>query len=275
MKNIVIDLWTGDQLDQNENPSNQPKLETYILKGDKKRPAVLICPGGGYGFLSEREAEPIAIAWNEAGYHAFILYYTIKPEMHLQPLLDASQAMCIIRENAESWHVHSDQIAVCGFSAGGHLAASLGVHWDKTYLQKEGIEIGKNKPNALILSYPVISSGDYLHQGSYTNLLGEHAKTELLHDMSLEHHVSSNTPPTFLWHTVEDESVPVENSLLFAQGLRKENVPFELHIYPKGVHGLSLATAETATDERLADAHVATWLDLCKQWLAEVFQKGV
>ncbi|MDC3415906.1 alpha/beta hydrolase [Aquibacillus salsiterrae] len=272
MINMEMKIWENTKQWRVED-TNIPRLETYVLKGETERPAVLICPGGGYAHLSEREAEPIALAFNEAGFHAFVLYYTVTPKNYEQPIQDVARAMCIIRDRAETWKVQSDKIAVCGFSAGGHLAASLGVHWDKEHLyQVEGIEVGKNKPNALILSYPVISAGPNRHQGSFDNLLGDSASEDLYQEMSLENHISPQTPPTFLWHTVEDEAVPVENSLLFAQGLRKVNVPFELHIYPKGVHGLSLATKETATNERMADPHVATWMKLCKEWLTETFE---
>ena len=276
-----------------ENDAFKPTLTTYILdnktgaaqnalsgnpvsitksasnSNTKKRAAVLVLPGGGYSSTSPREAEPIALQFNEAGYHAFVLNYRVAPEKHPQPLLDASRAMCIIRENADKWNIYSDKIAICGFSAGGHLAASLAVHWDKEYLGNVyGIEIGKNRPNALIACYPVITSGQYAHRGSFINLLGQNASSELLHEMSLEHHVSDKTPPTFIWHTFSDDGVPVENSLLFAQALRKNNIPFELHIYPEGVHGLSLATEDTATDKpEYVSPHVASWINLCKEWL--------
>jgi len=313
MINKVIEIWgkpvisNNDNFDDNNksnnntkstNPEFKPILTTYILDGKTgsrhssltdskenlcqnntqtstvKRPAVLVLPGGGYAFTSPREAEPIALQFNEAGYHAFVLDYSVAPAKHPQPLLDASRAMCIIRENAEEWGIYPDKIAVCGFSAGGHLAASLGVHWDKKYLGNvEGIEIGKNRPDALILCYPVITSGRYAHRGSFKNLLGENPDSDLLYEMSLEHHVSEKTPPAFIWHTFADAGVPVENSLLFAQALREKNIPFELHIYPEGVHGLSLATEETANGRSdLVSPHVAGWIKLCKEWLRLQFE---
>jgi acetyl esterase/lipase len=263
----TIDIWENYTYNSKREDGFRPTLDTYLLKGDKKRPAVLICPGGGYQYTSEREAEPIALKFNAAGYHAFVCYYSTAPSMHPQPLLDLSRTMCIIRENAEAWKVDSDKIIVCGFSAGGHLVASLGVYWNKAYLEVPGVTPGLNKPNSLILSYPVISSGEYAHRGSFNNLLGVDAPEEALQEMSLEHHVSQITPPTFLWHTFADTAVPVENSLFFAQGLRKNNIPFELHIYPEGQHGLSLATKETAVENMGTFPHVATWIELCTQWL--------
>lgn len=304
MINKVIEIWYRPDNISNGNYTNsdrfdfKPTLTTYILDGKtgaqhgsftagtqntsqgtsakniKKRPAVLVLPGGGYSFTSPREAEPIALQFNGAGYHVFVLNYSVAPAKHPQPLLDAAQAMCIIRENAEEWGVYTDKIAVCGFSAGGHLAASLGVHWDKKYLENAGgMETGKSRPDALILCYPVITSGKYAHRGSFINLLGENPDSELLYEMSLEHHVSEKTPPAFIWHTFSDSGVPVENSLLFAQALREKNIPFELHIYPEGVHGLSLATVETADGRpEYVSHHVSSWMELCKKWLKLQFE---
>jgi acetyl esterase/lipase len=271
MRNKVIDIWENYEY-ENET-GYRPTLTTYLLDGDKTRGTVLIFPGGGYSFTSPREAEPIALQFNAAGFHAFILNYSVAPKRHPQPLLDASRAMCIIRENAENWRIDSEKVAVCGFSAGGHLAASLGVHWNKSYLNviTDG-DIAKNKPSALILSYPVITSGEFAHRGSFNNLLGENATNESLDEMSLEKHITKDTPKTFIWHTVEDSDVPVENTLLFAQGLRKHNIPFELHIYPEGSHGLSLATEETANNASQIVPHVSSWMRLCVEWLTELFR---
>ncbi len=243
---------------------SQAELHTYILDGKRTRPAVLICPGGGYHFLSPREAEAIALQFAATGFHAFVLYYTVKPEDYRQPMLELSRAVCAIRSRADEWNLDSEKIAVCGFSAGGHLAASLAVHWPKLP------DAPQNKPNALILSYPVITSGEHKHAGSILNLLGPNPKSEQLHEMSLEKQVNTSTPPTFLWHTVADPIVPVENSLMFATALREQGIPFELHIYPNGPHGLSLATYET-DDGRGTDRHVATWMGLCIGWLKDLF----
>jgi acetyl esterase/lipase len=268
MINKTIQLWESWSSKNSELDGFKPTLVTYVLDGNKERGAVLICPGGGYRVNSERETEQIAMQFNAAGFHAFIVYYSCAPRRHPEPLLEVSRAMCIIRENAEEWKVNKDKIAVCGFSAGGHLAASLGVHFDKPYLfENLGITKGLNKPNALILSYPVISSGEFAHRDSFTNLLGADADSNLLHEMSLEHQINEKTPPTFIWHTFDDEVVPVENTLLFVQGLRKKNIPFELHIYPHGEHGLSLATEET----NVSNPHVATWMELCIEWLKNLF----
>lgn len=271
MINKTIQLWEKGNYQSKGEDGFLPTLDTYILDGEKKRAAILICPGGGYGFTSPREAEPVALQFAAAGFHVFVLNYSVAPRRHPQPLLDVSRAMCIIRNNADEWNINPNKIAVCGFSAGGHLAASLGVHWEKSYIQNnEGISLGMNQPNALILCYPVITSDQHAHRGSFENLLGSKISKDLLFEMSLEHHVNKNTPPTFLWHTVEDKAVPVENSLLFVQGLRKNNIPFELHIYPQGGHGLSLATEETADNSTQICDHVATWMGLCIEWLERI-----
>lgn len=273
MMERIVEVWDQDTYTGQLEDGFTPKIETYILKGEQKRGAVLICPGGGYGYTSEREAEPIALEFNAAGFHAFVLHYSVAPRKHPQPLLDVSRSIRLIREHAEEWNIVKDKIAVCGFSAGGHVAASLGVHWDKPFLQ-DGYDdqAETNRPDALILSYPVISSGEHAHRDSFNNLLGGEPEASLLAEMSLEEQVNEKTPPAFIWHTFEDQLVPVENSLLFAQAMRRQGIPFELHIYPEGPHGLSLATKLTATNEEQINPHVATWMDLCIQWLNCLFE---
>jgi acetyl esterase/lipase len=270
-----IDIWEGYEYEGKGADGFRPSMETYVLSGEKKRPLVLICPGGGYRFVSPREAEPIALQFNAAGFHACVLTYSVAPRRHPQPLRDLSRAMCLIRENASAWRVNPAEIAVCGFSAGGHLAASLGVHWMKSYLEGiPGIVLPENRPNALVLAYPVITSGTHAHEGSFENLLGQDADRHERQEMSLELHVSQNTPPSFLWHTFEDAGVPVENTLLFANALRSSGIPFELHVYPDGSHGLSLATEETADGPGRENPHVASWMSMCTEWLHTVFADG-
>jgi acetyl esterase/lipase len=281
LKHEIIDIWEGiKQFTDNDNKDEiRPALATYILEGtselnaDKKRASVLICPGGGYAYTSDREAEPVAMRFLAAGFNAFILRYRTAPSRHPKPLLDLSRAMWIIRENADKWNLDPEKIAVCGFSAGGHLAASLGVFWNELYISEAiGMPEGINKPNGLILGYPVITSGKYAHRGSFSNLLGRDATAEQKEGMSLELHVKNQVPPTFLWHTFHDLAVPVENSLLFAQALRQSGIPFELHIFPDGPHGLSLCDEETAVNNPdLINPHAANWMPLCIEWLKELF----
>jgi len=260
--------------------SSIAKLTAYIhgVSGEidlnEKRPAVLICPGGGYAMTSDREAEPVALKFLAAGFNVFVLRYSVLPVRYPAQLLEVSAAVDYIRKMSNTWHIDVDKIAVGGFSAGGHLAGSLGVLWNDEFIyQTLNIGKGANKPNALILAYPVITSGEFAHMGSFENLLGDKQTTQLLTKLSLENLVSSDTPPTFLWHTFDDGCVPVENTLLFATALKQNKIPFELHIYPSGVHGLSLCDKDTAyagMSEHI-NPHVSSWFDLCVKWLNFTF----
>lgn len=249
----------------NTHPANNPQsdfiptLDCYPVQTPNPKGAVLICPGGGYANRAAHEGKNIAEAFNAQGLHAFVVQYRVSPNQHPAPLADASRALRIIRANANEWQVNPNHIAVCGFSAGGHLTASLGVHY-ATHIPGAGdnIDAQSNRPDALILGYPVISAGEFKHQGSFKNLLGEDAPTDMIEFMSLEKQVTTQTPPTFLWHTAEDAGVPAENSMLFAQSLSKHNIPYELHIFPNGRHGLGLASEHP---------NVAAWFDLSVTWL--------
>ena len=240
------------------------------INANKRKPSMMICPGGGYGFTSDREAEPIAIAFMARGYNAFVLRYSVAPSRYPQQLLEVSAAVSYIRSKADEWPIDVNQIAVCGFSAGGHLAGHLGVAWQEPFItQTLGIEQGSNQPNQVILCYPVITSGEYAHKGSFQNLLGENPSETLLEHVSLEKRVTSMMPPTFLWHTGEDCGVPLENSFLMAMALRKQGCAFEAHFYEKGGHGLSLANELTAKHGDMAQImpQVATWVNLVIGWL--------
>lgn len=254
-------------------------LSVYIpdnsveIDPNRRHRAVLICPGGGYGMTSDREAEPVALAFLAKGIAAFVLRYSCAPAKYPTALLEASRAMWLIRENAEKWHIDPDCIAVCGFSAGGHLAANLGTQWNEKFIVDElGMPEGMNKPNRLILGYPVILSDfERSHEGSFKNLLGDNLAQEEYDKLSLDRLVGAHTPPTFLWHTFSDTCVPVDCSLEFALALRKNNVPFEMHIYPEGNHGSSLCDARTAGPQSAALVlpYVANWIDHCTKWMLE------
>lgn len=248
----------------------------YVLNVDEARPAIVICPGGGYRMVSDREAEQVAMQFMAKGYHAFILKYSVTPAQYPTQLVELAAAMKIIRDNAEEWNVNPDKVSVIGFSAGGHLAGSLAVHWNKEVIREQlNVENDYIKPNAVVLSYPVITSGEFAHRGSFDNLIGENEA--LLELMSLEKQVGEHVPPVFLWHTVTDQAVPVENTILMGMALRKNNIPFEMHIYDKGVHGLSLANRLTHKDgeDHLDDSHIATWISLAFEWLDRVYNKAI
>jgi len=229
-------------------------LTAYLLDASpdmpnmRVRPAVLVCPGGGYFFCSDREAEPIAMAFLAQGYHAFVLRYSLGENAAFpRPLNDAEEALELIRERAVEWDVNPNQIAACGFSAGGHLAAALGT-------------MGRVRPNALILAYPCILD-------SISPILAAPIP-------SLEKFVDGQTPPTFLFATSADELVPVGHSLLFAAALDLAKVPFELHVFQNGVHGLALANPVTSGGmKKMVDADAAKWVGLCAAWLENTFSK--
>lgn len=243
-----------------------PEMEMFAA-----RPAVVVCPGGGYVFRSDRETDPVALRFCAAGYQTFVLRYSTAEEagtpLGIKPLTDLSCAVAAVRSSAREWGVDPEKIAVCGFSAGGHLAASLGVHWDSPRLRAAALfKRGENRPNALVLCYPVISAGEYAHRGSIKNLAGENAEDAAF--FSLENHIDGDrTPPAFLWHTVEDDAVSVENALLFASGLRRAGVPFEMHLYESGGHGMSVCTREVGAPDR----HNADWMRQCLEWLGRRF----
>ncbi len=213
---------------------------------DIQRPAVVICPGGGYQFLSPREAEPVALVFATMGFNAFVAWYRVAPHRYPCPQQDAAAAVAWVRAHAAQTHTHPDKIAIMGFSAGGHCAASLGVWWPRAELWTDlGLTPEQVKPNALVLCYPVISGGEKAHRGSFENLSGSADLAEHLR-YSLETQVTPQTPPAFLWHTWTDAAVPVENSLLFASALKAAGVQAEVHLFPFGAHGASLCNPQTS-----------------------------
>jgi len=233
------------------------------MPGYETRPAVLIMPGGGYHWCSPREGDPVAAQFFAEGYQVFILLYTVEPvPLRWQPLLDAAGAILHLRQNAEKLYITPGRIAVCGFSAGGHLAASLTFLWRADEVQKSLGQPGEAlRPDAAVLCYPVITSGKYRHDGSFVRLAAE--DTALWERFSLENQVTPGAPPCFIWHTVPDGDVPVQNSMLLAQALQRQSVPFELHLFGQGSHGMSLCTNEVGN----ADPHNAHWFTLCVEWL--------
>ena len=258
-----------------ETEGGTATLTTYILSNtneidsERRRPMVIICPGGGYRFVSEREAEPIAIQLNAMGIHTAILRYTVYPAKFPTAITQLAKAVAYTREHAAEWHVIENRIIIAGFSAGGHLAASLGTLWHEDFLA-DLMQMPKEKyqPNGILLSYPVVTSGQYAHKDSFVALLQDNYD-ELVDKMSLEKRVTEHTPPAFLWHTFEDDLVPMENSLLFAQAMNEKKIPFELHIYPKGWHGLSLASEETRScyDHGPLPVECQTWISMAGTWI--------
>lgn len=237
-----------------------------------ERPAVVVCPGGGYSYCSERESDPIAMNFLAAGFHAFVLNYSTGDDIAFPtPLYQLSLAMKTIRDYAEEWGVIPNKIAVCGFSAGGHLCASLGTLWNHPMLARlTGYKGKENRPNAMILGYPVITTSWMENSHCLDRILG--GKEENLPLLSCQNHVGPQTPPTFLFHTYEDNAVPVEDSLVFTSALVRADIPCELHLFQCGGHGISLANPLTGhCDDGIPGSEVHEWVKLSTRWLWQLF----
>ncbi|WP_288619326.1 alpha/beta hydrolase [uncultured Eubacterium sp.] len=258
-------------------------LFTYFLdssiemRPNEKRPVILMCPGGGYEMTSDREAEPMAMQFLAMGYHVAILRYSVSPVRYPAALLQVAESVLYLKKHAEEYHIDPEKIVLQGCSAGGHLAANYGIAWNSPFLTKlMGME---NDPErlrvaGLLLCYPVITSGEKAHEESFRNLLGEQYE-EKKEELSLENQVTPDTPPTFLWHTATDETVPVENSLHFFQACLQQGVSAELHIYPVGGHGLSLANEETCRANGIGvQKECQSWIGLAQTWLEEILIKN-
>lgn len=258
-------------------------LYTYFLdssiemRPNEKRPVILMCPGGGYEMTSDREAEPMAMQFLAMGYHVAILRYSVCPVRYPAALLQVAESVLYLKEHTDEYHIDPEKIVVQGCSAGGHLAANYGIAWNSPFLTKlMGME---NDPEqlcvaGLLLCYPVITSGEKAHEESFRNLLGEQYE-EKKEELSLENQVTPDTPPTFLWHTATDETVPVENSLYFFQACLQQGVSAELHIYPVGGHGLSLANEETCRANGIGvQKECQSWIGLAQTWLEEILIKN-
>ncbi len=242
----------------------EPQIDVYLpVKRNANGQAILICPGGGYAGLAYNwEGTDIAKWLNSIGIAGIVLKYRLpspvsQPEPSKAPLQDAKQAMRLIRQNADSWNIDASKVGVMGFSAGGHLASTLGTHIDP--VKKDDIS---TRPDFMILVYPVISMlEDITHKGSRNNLIGEEPSSEMIAYYSNEQRVTDRTPPTFLIHSMDDKAVPVENSIRFYESLNKLQIPSEMHLYPHGGHGYSLA---------LDKGHLKEWTTLLDKWLSSL-----
>jgi acetyl esterase/lipase len=249
-----------------------PDITVYLpSEGNVSGVAVIICPGGGYWALAyDYEGSDIAKALNVKGITAVVLKYRLPTTdnyiiKHESPLLDAKRAMRLVRYHAKEWNINPDKIGIMGFSAGGHLASTLATHNDIGNLQaKDALEQMSCRPDFSILIYPVISFiGNFSHIGSMTALLGENPSQELLTEFSNQLHVTNQTPPTFLVHSSDDKAVNVKNSLVYYEALQEKDVSAELHIYPYGGHGYSLA---------IGKGYLSSWIDRCTDWINYINQ---
>jgi acetyl esterase/lipase len=303
MHHQVLNLW---------NDTNMARVETYILQDSpefqnhQKKPAVIVCPGGAYLGTSDREAEPVALRFNAMGYHAVVLRYntfyyhftdvfgdlsttpTNPNSKWPGPLHDLGKTMLLLREKAEEWCIDPDRIAVCGFSAGGNLAGNLATRWNDPELALMlGVSSEQLRPAAVILGYPVLDyflmrdlcrahpdeTGARLFDSCNIASFGVTQPTDdMLAEISPIAAVSKETVPCFIWHTASDPLVFVENSLDFARKLSGYKIPFELHIFPEGPHGMALADETTVNEPDMLDPDVAGWIDLAKAWLHRMFR---
>lgn len=243
---------------------SRPTLTIYFPAKERATgAAVIVCPGGGYRILAAgHEGHDVARRFNEMGVAAFVLKYRIPDDetmvnKEIGPLQDAQRAIQFVRENAKKWKIDENKIGIMGFSAGGHLASTAGTHYEKSYIENEKkISL---RPDFMILVYPVISFNDTIgHTGSRDNLLGKNASAEKIHMYSNQTQVTPNTPPTFLVHA-KDDPVKVQNSLVFADALAKNNVPYKIHLYEKGGHGYGMNNPTSDVK----------WMDLVEQWMKE------
>lgn len=248
-------------------------IDTYLHDDKEVRPAMLVIPGGGYSAVChEREGKPIALAFYDRGFNAFVLNYRVGPNDHYpSQLIDASSAIVHIKDNAEKFSIDTDRVYALGFSAGGHLCGSLAIlHGDEDVLNHLGIERGYNRPRACILCYPVVSCFVETHGSSFEYLLGRPAydiAAEERSAVSLEFNVSSDSAPVFIWHTAEDELVPTNGSFALAQEYVRKKIPVMFHIYPYGTHGLALANKTTECGNPLWVQPLAEgWVDTAIEW---------
>jgi acetyl esterase/lipase len=263
----VIRLWQGAAPGALGTEAKDTPTLTVTLpdSGKATGAAIVICPGGGYGHLARHEGEDYARFLAMHGVTGFVLKYRLGSDGYRHPamLKDAARALRIVRSGAANWRVRPDKIGIMGSSAGGHLASTLLTHYDSgNPSSPDLVERVSSRPDFGILCYPVISMGPITHQGSKKNLLGESPSQELVDLLSNEQHVTIDTPPCFIWQTFEDNTVSVENSIVFSEALTQMKVPFELHIYQKGRHGLGLA-------DTYPFAHSHPWTQELLRWLRD------
>ncbi|MEK3884026.1 alpha/beta hydrolase [Paenibacillus sp. PL2-23] len=262
MTETIKRLWPGDApLALGSNEGDIPTLELFLLPGSERKGLVIVCPGGAYHRHASYEGTPIAEWLNSIGVSAAVLSYRVHPYAYPAAWLDAKRAIRYARHHANEWNIDPDHIGILGFSAGGHLASTVGTQFDSGEPSAEDpIERHSCRPDTLILCYPVISFQEpYGHAGSREVQLGQEPEEHMIRLLSNELQVTEATPPAFLWHTAEDVPVPPENSMLFAMALARHRIPHELHVFEEGVHGIGLG--ETVPDS-------ARWTELCERWLA-------
>lgn len=259
-----IPLWPKSNA---TDPADIPTLTPFLIDKPVNGGLVIVCPGGGYGGLADHEGRPIAEMLNAAGIHAAVLKYRLGPRhRHPSMLNDAQRAIRLVRHHAAAWKVNPKHVGILGFSAGGHLTSTAAVHYDRFTCPNDDLAATISaRPDVAVLCYPVIDmAGEFRHEGSKNNLLGPNPDPALVAQLSNHTQVTPQTPPCFLWHTADDDPVPVQNSLQFVAACRKNRVPVELHVFESGRHGLGLAP----------DHPAAAWATHCAAFLHRQFAKG-
>ena len=259
-----IPLWPdGAPGARGTSPNDIPTITPYLCESNATGAAMVICPGGGYVFLSPHEGNDYALWLNQHGVTCFVLKYRLSSNGYRHPAMlnDAARAVRWVRAHAADYNIDTKRVGIMGSSAGGHLTATLLTHFDAGDTNStDVVERQSSRPDLGILCYAVISFGEFTHKDSRKNLIGKNPSPELIQLLSNELQVTKNTPPCFLWTTFEDPVVPIENTLLFASALRKNHVPFDLHIYQKGGHGIGL-------NDKPPFAHPHPWAADCLFWL--------
>ncbi|MBK8000185.1 MAG: alpha/beta hydrolase [Verrucomicrobia bacterium] len=260
-----IPLWPdGAPGALGKSTNDVPTLTPFLpAAGTATGAAIVICPGGGYGGLANHEGADYALYLNQHGVTAFVLKYRLGSHGYRHPrmLEDAQRAIRTVRARAAEWSLDSKRIGIMGSSAGGHLASTALTHFEAGKPDAtDPVERHSSRPDLGILCYPVITMGSNTHQGSKNNLLGKDPSPELIELLSSEKQVTATTPPCFIWHTAEDKGVKVENSLEFAAALQKHGVPFDLHVYQKGRHGIGLADKAPFTNAHPWAKDLVFWL---------------
>jgi acetyl esterase/lipase len=261
-----IPLWPDGAPGALGTSSNDiPTLTPYLCESNATGAAMVICPGGGYQHLAPHEGRDYALWLNQHGVTCFVLKYRLGSNGYRHPAMlnDASRAVRWVRAHADEYKIDTHRVGIMGSSAGGHLASTLLTHFDAGDANSaDVVERQSSRPDLGILCYAVISLGEFAHKGSLHNLLGTNAPPELVKSLSNELQVTTNTPPCFLWTTFEDKTVPMENTLMFAEALRKNHVPFDLHVYQKGAHGMGLK-------DKPPFANPHPWAGDCLFWLKQ------
>lgn len=265
-RNNPVLLWpNGAPGAKGNGPEDCPALTVFLPEGKGPFACVVVCPGGGYGCRAPHEADPIAEWLCAIGIAGAVVSYRVSPYRHPVPLGDAQRAIRMVRANGAEWGIDPNRIGILGFSAGGHLAASAATIFDLGNPDAaDPLDRPSCRPDALVACYPVISFGTFQHQGSVRNLLADadgNVDPKLRDFFTLEDRVTPQTPPSFLWHTANDPVVPVANPLLFAQACAKHGVPFALHVFPDGRHGLGLGQGHET---------VVQWPSLCARWFRDI-----